>query len=114
MVIRKLRGLEVCDSRSCGLGTTSASASIAATSSSLREAAAASREGTTAIALVVGGTSATPHAAALDVRVRAGLHAALLDDDTLISNLMRVGIEGSLVAFGRLEVDESTVLFVSQ
>lgn len=114
MVIRKLRGLEVCDSRSCGLGTSSASASIAATPSPLREAAAAARERTTAIALVVRRTSATPHSTALDVRVRAGLHAALLDDDTLVSDLMRVSIKGSLVAFSRFEVDESTVLSASQ
>lgn len=98
-----------CAWRSCSLSIASSSRSVAA-ASSLREASTAALEGTTVGALA-GCTSSTPHSAALNVRVCTGLQATLLYYNTIVTNLVGVGIDGGLVTFGCLEVDEGAVLY---
>jgi len=62
-----------------------------------------------AATLALTASSATSTAAGCET-AHAGLHATLLDDDAVIADLVRVGVDGGLVAFGRLEVDKGAIL----
>ena len=102
--------------RSCGLGTSTASTCVVsvvavAAASSLGEAATTLLERATSVSLTgLAATASQATTATVDVGISTGLQAALLDNDMLIADLVWVGVQGSLVTLGRLEVDKGAVL----
>lgn len=90
------------------LGSTSASRGSVA-SAARREAASTTLEGASPASLGLSATTTTD-AASLHVWVRSGLQATLLNDDTIVADLVRIRIDSGFVSLCCLEVDESAVL----